>query len=107
MQKDFLDRGKLAFYEDIEAWQFGPVVTNVYYYYCGNGASPIDIKLPIKEVTLPDISRINDIVEAKRVLMPWDLVAETHKQGGAWAKVYNNGLGNCRVIPTKLIKELG
>ena len=107
VQKDFLDRDKMAFYDDIEAWQFGPVVPSVYYYYCGNGASPIDIKLPTKEVIPPDISRINDIVETKRVLMPWDLVAETHKAGGAWDKVYNNGLGNRKVIPTKLIKELG
>ena len=26
IQKDFLQKDKLAFFEDVEAWQFGPVV---------------------------------------------------------------------------------
>lgn len=34
---------KPAFPDAIEAWQFGPVVPNVYYYYCGFGAMPISI----------------------------------------------------------------
>ena len=37
IQKDFLKRDEMAFPDDIEAWQFGPVVPNVYYYYCGYG----------------------------------------------------------------------
>ena len=31
IQKDFLSRDDLAFSDGIEAWQFGPVVPNVYY----------------------------------------------------------------------------
>ena len=47
------------------------------------------------------------IVEEKRVLDPWDMVAETHKEDGAWAKIYRKGLGNHCVIPTDLIKAVG
>ena len=43
IQKDFLSRDDLAFSDSIEAWQFGPVVPNVYYYYCGYGAMPISL----------------------------------------------------------------
>lgn len=32
IQRDFLRIGKPAFPDAIEAWQFGPVVPNVYYY---------------------------------------------------------------------------
>lgn len=35
IQKDFLQRDEVAFSDNIEAWQFGPVVPNVYYHYCG------------------------------------------------------------------------
>ena len=41
IQKAFLDKDSLAFSDDIEAWQFGPVVPNVYDHYCGYGAMPI------------------------------------------------------------------
>ena len=35
------------------------------------------------------------------------MVAETHKEDGAWAKVYRNGLGNHCIIPIELIKAVG
>lgn len=48
---------------------------------------------------------INSIVETKRVLNPWDMIKETHEPNGAWAKTYNNGLGDHNVISVELIKE--
>ena len=42
IQVDSLKRtGKTAFPDSIEAWQFGPVVPRVYYFFCGNGALSI------------------------------------------------------------------
>ena len=107
IQKDFLQRDEIAFSDDIEAWQFGPVVPNVYYYYCGYGAMPISITNDEFEIVPSDAPYIDKIVEVKRELNPWDMVAETHKQEGAWAKIYRNGLGNHCVIPTELIKAVG
>lgn len=107
IQKDFLSRDDLAFSDSIEAWQFGPVVPNVYYYYCGYGAMPISLTHEIYEVDSEDKSRIDAIVEEKRRLDPWTMVAETHKENGAWDQIYKNGLGNHRIIPTDLIKKVG
>lgn len=106
IQKDFLQRGKIAFNDDIEAWQFGPVVPNVYYYFCGFGSMPIS-NLAGTFLIEEDKDAIDRIVEAKRELDPWDMVSETHRAGGAWAQVYNNGLGIRQVIPTELIKSEG
>jgi uncharacterized phage-associated protein len=92
IQKDFLKRNEIAFSDDIEAWQFGPVVPNVYYYYCGYGAMLISITNDEFEILPSDAPYIDKIVEEKRTLNPWDMVAETHKPEGAWAKVYKNGL---------------
>lgn len=107
IQKVFLQRGEIAFTDDIEAWQFGPVVPNVYYHFCGFGAMPIYIANDTFSIAATDALYIDKIVEEKRKLNPWDMVAETHKDDGAWAKIYRGGLGNRCVIPTELIKAVG
>ena len=33
IQKDYLSRNELAFDDLFEAWQFGPVIRQVYYYF--------------------------------------------------------------------------
>lgn len=107
IQKDFLQRDKRAFSDDIEAWQFGPVVPNVYYHYCGFGAMPIAFAGEDGNVVPKDRKVIDKIVEEKRVLDPWTMVAETHKKNGAWDRIYKDGEGNHKVIPVDLIKERG
>lgn len=105
IQKDFLNRGKIAFAEDIEAWPFGPAVPDVYYYFCGFGAMPISILNGEYSVNAQDKEVIDNIIEEKRVLNPWESVAEIHKPNGAWNKVYRNGIGNRQVISTDLIRK--
>lgn len=107
IQKDFLIRDSIAFTDDIEAWQFGPVVPNVYYKFCGFGAMPITSVFEVDGIDSSDLQIIDAIVEAKRTLDPWDLVADTHKPNGAWDQVYQNGIGNHKVIPPQLIKAEG
>lgn len=106
IQKAFLDCNQTAFDDEIEAWQFGPVVPEVYYNYCGFGAMGISVKYDINiEEKYANI--INPIVESKRMLDPWKLVEDTHKPGKAWAEIYKNGEGNHQVIPKELIKMKG
>lgn len=105
IQKNFLARGKVAFSDDIEAWQFGPVVASTYYHYCHFGGMPISISEPVFEVDAYDKKLIDHIVETKRELYPWDLVAETHQPGGAWARTYRAGEGYREVIPLDLIRQ--
>lgn len=104
VQKEFLKRGSQAFSDYIEAWEFGPVVPNVYYYFCGFGAMPISIS----RGTVPNLSTdkniIDNIVENKRSLTPWEAAKETHKITGAWSKVYNNGKGSQRIIPVDFLR---
>lgn len=107
IQKEFVQKGKAAFFDEIEAWQFGPVVPNVYYYFCGFGAMPITNSDNSCSVKNSDKKVIDLIIESKRKLNPWELVAETHKPKGAWATVYRDGLGNHDVIPIELIKKVG
>lgn len=108
IQKDFIKRGNEAFMDDIEAWQFGPVVPNVYYRFSGYGSMPITAIYEDSIVgcySTSDINTIDTIIESKRELDPWDMVEETHKANGAWDRVFKNGLGNHNVIPKEFIRE--
>lgn len=107
LQKKYLmDIGDRLFYDDIEAWQFGPVVPEAYYQYCGFGSMAIRMKYTVN-LDAEDAEVIDTIVEEKRNKRPWDLVEETHAEGKAWSEVYNKGLGNRRIIPAELIKRKG
>lgn len=42
LQKEFIKKnGKKLFSEEISAWNYGPIVENVYYDYCGFGSLPL------------------------------------------------------------------
>lgn len=106
IQREFLQQGVIAFPEEIEAWQFGPVVPEVYRQYCGFGALPIRMRYMVR-IELDDIRMINPIIEKKRILNPWDMVSDTHSSGKAWDLIYRDGAGDHQVIPQELIKSKG
>lgn len=108
VQGAFLRENKFLFNEDFSAWKFGPVVEEVYYDYCGFGAKTINrIYDNVIRFSSDEQRKIDSIVEEKRTLNPWDLVNETHKQGGAWAIIFNGGKGNGKTIPKDLIASKG
>ncbi len=106
VQKAFLDSGKAAFDDEFEAWQFGPVVPEVYYRYCGFGSDSIRMKYDT-DIKQEYSAIINPIVNTRRGQDPWLMVADTHKAGKAWDSIYKNGVGNHRVIPKELIRKKG
>lgn len=107
VQKYFLMQGKIAFEDDFEAWQFGPVIPSVYYYFCGYGGMEIDQEFDVQLDKSTNLRSIDSIVYAKMTLNPWELVADTHKKGSAWDEIYNNGHGFQLIIPQDLIRKKG
>ena len=106
IQREFLQQGEIAFPEEIEAWQFGPVVPEVYRQYCGFGALPIRMRYMVR-IELDDIRMINPIIEKKRISNPCDMVSDTHSSGKAWDLIYRDGAGDHQVIQKELIKSKG
>lgn len=107
IQKDFLvNFNRPLFQDEIEAWPFGPVVSTVYYNYCGFGSMSISKKYEIS-IDNTDQIIVDRIVLEKRVKNPWDLVEETHAPGRAWALIYREGAGNRKVISKDLISTKG
>ena len=88
----------------IAAWQYRPVVPEVYYVFCGYGAGKI--LSTYQNLNIPDsiTSVIDPIIEEKRDCYSWDLVDETNKSGNAWDTIYQNGEGSHCAIPIDLIR---
>lgn len=107
IQKAFLKRGDIAFYDEIEAWQLGPVVPSVYYFFCSYGGMPITLPYKGYSITSKDEDVISPILTEKREMEPWDLVEDTHKIGGAWWTLYDEGRGRGKVIPASMILKEG
>lgn len=106
LQRDSLQNsGSPLFSESIEAWQYGPVIPTVYNNFSYYSAMPI---IPTNSDPNPQlglsanlIKKIDNLAEQN----PWSLVERTHVQGGAWDRVFNDGLGNRKEIPLEWIGE--
>lgn len=74
---------KPAFDDDIEAWQHGPVVKNVYYEYSNYVASKLTMNIlnnVINEYDNSEIKVINEIIEKLKAKDAWELVDMTHRE---------------------------
>lgn len=83
-----------AFKEAIQAWQYGPVVPDVYFTYSSYGATPIILKYD--KINLShDVKNAADVVIGSFLKKPaFALVNETHKPNSPWYNTYYNGTMN-------------
>lgn len=95
------------FVDEIEAWRFGPVVPNVFFHFSGYGAMPIVMEYIVNEISDDDKELIDDVVDRKKMLHPWDYLEEIYGDGGAWCCVWDGGAGDSKVIPVEMIVEFG
>jgi len=86
---------------EFQAWRFGPVISDVYYAYCSNLSFPIEAVEGVDEVQEGVPCYVDSIVERAREARAWDLVAISHREGGAWKEIYEENTK--KQIPTKAI----
>lgn len=73
--------GKPMFDNDIIAWQYGPVVPDVYYYYSNYNSKEIsNVSTDGKNFTKYEKKIIKSVVNKLIGVYIWDIVKETHKQ---------------------------
>ena len=95
-----------AFYDDMEAWPYGPVVRSVYNAYSSYGSTKICLLYEEADV-FSDTEKniIHSILFNCIEKNAWDLVDMSHVKDGPWDRVYQNGKGYKNVIPLEYIKE--
>ena len=92
--------GHPAFADLIEAWQFGAVVPNVYYRYCGYGSMPI-----YEDTSNIELHEYDSLIASKKDLFPWDMIEEIQSHGSSWERAYKHG--NKTIITIDEIKKYG
>ena len=94
---------KPCFLEEIEAWDIGPVIPKVYYYFYKYGSCNIFYynKKNIQYITKKDKNIINNIINIYSKIFNSELVKITQHQT-PWMKVYNYYKTN--IINKKSIK---
>lgn len=96
--------GIIAFPESIQAWQYGPVVPNVYERFRSYGPTKICNLYEDIETIFPTEKEklVKRVINACISITPWELVEKSHRPGSPWSRVYN---GVKVEIPIEYIKE--
>lgn len=94
--------GQLLFNEDIEAWQYGPVVPVVYYMYNNYSASTIRDLQSVNELDIGISEIIDPVIETKSRISVWNLVTRSHLED-PWRNSYIGG--QKRVIPVEELQK--
>lgn len=107
IQVHFLKKKGIPFFkEEIEAWQFGPVIPTVYYQYAAFGPAPITMfktqKIDLEQEEKKDLEQI---VKEKAILSLLEIVADTNKKWKAWDMYYKVNERN--IIPKKAMELYG
>lgn len=101
--------GEKLFPEPIEAWQFGPVVSDVYdmLKHCQSYViTEFDMDTSLADgLSQQEANFLDKFFDKYMKYSAWELVNRTHKKGSAWDKVYRSGKGNKQVISTKYISN--
>jgi uncharacterized phage-associated protein len=84
-------KGEPLIRETFEAWDYGPVVPEVYRQASGFGSGAVEGRFwrsSSIEEGLPEYEILNEIAEDTKGISAGRLVAITHRANGAWAKNY-------------------
>ncbi len=91
---------KPAFDDDFIAWQYGPVIEDIYYEFNIYGSSDICKIYPGVEGLFVGNDRVvvHSVIVACTQISAWELVRKSHRENGPWDKVYRGGIGNGEII---------
>lgn len=88
--------GKPLFEDDIEAWEYGPVVPSIYHKYKKYGNALITETISKEEYedsldreTEEEIEVMNEVIKEYEPYSASQLVSITHKKSSPWEKVYD------------------
>ena len=95
--------GECLFEDKMEAWQYGPVVPEVYYLYSIYSSTKItDNQICDKRIKEDVMNIIDPVIDEKSRISAWNLVQSSHKEI-PWMNNYSEG--EKREIPISSLKQ--
>lgn len=103
------------FFEEFEAWDYGPVIPDVYHKFKHYGREKIKFSEEEKLISCSKMMKfkeydkvssvIDKVIKKYENFTANDLVDETHKPNSPWDLVYKDGLGKNRKIGKCIVKD--
>lgn len=94
--------------EEFEAWDYGPVIPELYRHLKGFGADPVRNVFhwidPVAPNT-PEYAALSTFAVATKGMSAGQLVANTHWQGGAWDKFYHPNIVGIKIPNSEILNE--
>jgi len=92
------------FFDQVEAWRFGPVVPAVYHAFKSFGAGAVTKVGQAAELAGDTLQIVESVWDSYGEIPAVTLVGMTHKPDSPWSQTVGKGLGQGTVIPQATIK---
>lgn len=95
-------------HEQFEAWDYGPVIPELYQRVKGFGSGPIRNVfhwVPAVDSGSPEYEVLAETAAALKKFSPGQLVAVTHMDGGAWAQNYRPKVRGIKIPNSAIFEE--
>ncbi len=102
------NEGRRLIEEDFQAWDYGPVISDVYYALKAFGASPVKNvfrRYSFEDPDNNDLAYLDWAYEGLKNKSPSALVSMTHWEEGAWSKVYKPGVKKIVIPDQEIMNE--
>jgi uncharacterized phage-associated protein len=97
------------FRDEIQAWEYGPVIPNLYHRLKQYGVGPVTVipaEWPSNRLAGPEMQVVEGVWDAYRKYSALELSDLTHKDGTPWSKMREKLQGRQNIpIPFSLIQE--
>lgn len=95
------------FRQDIQAWQYGPVVRDVYneVRFYVDGPVSKDIKADRENFSGEELGLMRNVYRLYGKMRGVELISLTHLPGSPWHQVWSRRRSNHDVIPVEMIRE--
>lgn len=94
--------------EKFEAWDYGPVVPELYHHVKGFGSGPVRNVFhwidPVAPNT-PEFEALSAAAAVTKGMRASQLVANTHWNGGAWARVYSPNIFGIKIPNSAILND--
>ncbi len=99
-----LRRGYKLFDDEIQAWQYGPVIPSIYHAYSRYGSAGVHaLTQPVESISKEAFIAAHNVWKEYGFMTAIDLMKYSHKPDGAWKHVFNANKNCMRISDNDIL----